>query len=505
MVEFVELFLLMNTIFFQYLIILIKAAYIVSGSVLFLYGINSLILALIYLINRKRIWAKRILPEMKNWPIISIQLPIYNEGSLVKSLLASISKLNYPRQKLQIQILDDSTDSTSILLNNLVEQYKQNGFWIEYQHRDDRKGFKAGNLNSGLKNAKGEYIAIFDADFEIKPDFFFRTIPYFNDEKIGFVQARWENRNLFHTLTTCMGGIAYDGHLFVEQNARFISGLFMGFSGSGGIWRTKCLKSIGAWQTDSITEDIDITFRVQLKGWHGIYVPEALTIAELPEKMNAYKLQQYRWARGSAQSFRKYIGQVIRVDLPLKVKFMACLHLISYVTIPCLPIVLLLVLPVSLYGGGFLSLFWWMALGGIGPILTFGISQLEQKANLKERLLHLPFVMLMAVGISLDAFTGVMAGLFQYGGEFVRTQRTMEEGQNSEKERKSIFLTNLTIAEISMGIYLIGTVYILWSTSGKLLAPWLLSSAAGLFLMAGTSIIQFITQEMKKELSQEHQ
>jgi cellulose synthase/poly-beta-1,6-N-acetylglucosamine synthase-like glycosyltransferase len=495
----------MNTIIFQYFIILIKFVYIVCAGILFLYGINSLILSLIYLINRRKIWSIRKLPKMISWPVVSIQLPLYNEGELVINSLHYITQLDYPRERMQIQILDDSTDDTSLLLVKLVEEYKNEGFWIDYSHRIDRSGFKAGNLASGLEKAKGEFIIIFDADYEPHQDFLKKTLPLFTDKKIGFIQTRWKNKNLHSNIITYMGGIAYDGHLFVEQNARSSSGLFVGFSGSGGIWRKDCLLSIDGWISDSVTEDIDITFRSQLNGWKGVYVPQSLSRAELPEDMDAYKIQQNRWAKGSAQCFRKYIKEVINAKLPIKVKVMAVLHLLSYVTVPAMPVLLFLVLPICLFGSGFITLFWWMALGSIGPALTFTIAQLEQKGQLAKRLFHLPIVSLMAVGISLDAFAGVMSGLFQRGGEFIRTPRVMERGLSGEKNRKGTFLTNLILAEIFMGGYLIFSVFLLWSTTGKYLAPWLLTSASGYLLMAGASIIQYFSQQKRKILSQEKQ
>jgi len=495
----------MNTIIFQYFVIFIKCVYIVCAGILFLYGINSLILSLIYLFNRKKIWSRRKLQKMVSWPVVSIQLPLYNEGRLVIDSLHFITQLDYPHEKLQIQVLDDSTDDTSLLLMELVDKYKKEGFRIEYAHRKDRTGFKAGNLAFGLKKSKGEFIVVFDADYEPSQDFLKKTIPLFLDEKVGFVQTRWTNNNLHRNVITYMGGIAYDGHLFVEQNARSSCGLFIGFSGSGGIWRKNCLLSIDSWKWDSVTEDIDISFRAQLKGWKGIYVPQSLSMAELPEEMDAYKLQQNRWAKGSAQCFRKYIKKVVSARLPIKVKAMAILHLLSYVTIPAMPVLLFLVLPICLYGGGFITLFWWMALGSIGPALTFTIAQLEQKGKLAERLFHLPIVLLMAVGISLDAFAGVMSGLFQKGGEFIRTPRVIERGLSGEKNRKVTFLTNLTLVEIFMGGYLIFSVFLLWSTIGKYLAPWLLSSASGYLLMAGASTIQYFSQQKREILSQEKQ
>ena len=474
------------------IILLIKIAYVICSSVLFLYGLNSLILSILYLYKRREIWSEQQLPSNKKWPIVSIQLPIYNEGKVVEGLLSSITKIDYPRSKLQIQVLNDSSDSTSELLQDLVKKYHKKGYWIEYQHRADRTGYKAGNLESGLKTAKGEFIVIFDADYEPEADFLRKTIPYFADEQVAFVQTRWTNKNLSTNLITYLGGIAYDGHLFVEQNARYRNGLWMGFSGTAGVWRKSTLVSIGGWKWDSVTEDIEITFRSQLRGWKGVYVPESFSSMELPQDMDSYQLQQNRWAKGSAQCFKLFIIKVIKAKLPFKRKLMAVLHLLSYVTMPCLPVLLMLVLPICLLSPEFIQLFWWMALGSIGPALVFGISQLEQKERIIDRLIHLPLVSLMAVGISMDAMLGVVAGLLQKGGEFIRTPRNIDKEVDKEKERKKPLLSYLTAAEICLGIYLIATVYILWDTNGKLLAPWLLSSAMGFIFMAGFKISRSI-------------
>lgn len=494
---------MMNQIFYQYMLLFFKIAYILCAGVLLLYGINTITLSMIYLVNRKKIWARKQSGDIKEKPIVSIQLPIYNEGNLVINLMKYISQLNYPRQRMQIQVLDDSNDETQNLLKELVNQYYEKGYWIEYYHRKSQTGYKAGNLAFGLRKAKGDFIVIFDADFEPQPDFIQKVLPFFSDPKVGFVQTRWTNKNLDTNMITYMGGITYDGHLFVEQNARSQGGFFMGFSGSAGIWRKKCLKSIHGWKWDTLTEDIDASFRAQLKGWKGLYYPHALSKAELPDDISAFKIQQNRWAKGSAQNFRKHIGNVLKAPLSLKVKFMAFLHLLSYVTVPAIPISLSLVLPLCLLSGDFIRSLWWMSLGGIGPAILFTIGQLEQKGKLRYRLLHLPFALLMAVGISLDAFVGVLSGLMQKGGEFVRTPRVGEGPINHEKENRVFFLANLTLAEFLFAFYLIVSAYFLWPTSGKYMIPWLLSSAAGLLFMSFSSIIQTFQQQRKKILSQE--
>lgn len=494
---------MMSQITFQYLLLIIKLVYLICAAVLFLYGINSLTLSSIYLFHRREIWAKKKNRDLAQLPVVSIQLPIYNEGQIVIGLLKHITRLNYPKKKMQIQVLDDSTDRTQMLLRKLVEEYRKQGFWIEYYHRKLQTGYKAGNLDFGLKNANGDYILVFDADYEPNPDFIRQVLPLFSDKQVGFVQTRWTNKNLGTNLITYMGGITYDGHLFVEQNARSIGGLFMGFSGSAGMWRKECLISIDGWKWDTVTEDIDASFRAQLNGWKGIYYPHALSRAELPEDMAAFKLQQNRWARGSAQNFRKHILRVMKAPLSFMVKAMAVLHLLSYVTVPAIPISLSLILPLCLLGGDFIKSLWWMALGGIGPAILFSIGQLEQKDNLLERLWHLPLALLVAVGISLDAFAGVVSGLIQKGGEFVRTPRVGEKPIVLEKDKKAVFLGNLTMAEFLFAVYLIFSAYMLWPTSGRYMIPWLLSSAVGLLFMATSTIIQAFEQQWKNFLGQE--
>lgn len=494
---------MINQITFQYLVVFFRIIYLFCAGILFLYGVNTITLSGIYLVNRKKIWSEKETRKITKKPIISVQLPIYNEGELAIDLLKVISQLDYPHRKLQIQVLDDSTDETQTLLRELVDQYQQKGFWIEYYHRKTQIGYKSGNLAFGLKNARGEFVVIFDADFEPQPDFLLRILPYFEDQKVGFVQTRWTNKNLDTNLITYMGGIAYDGHLFVEQNARSQGGLIMGFSGTAGMWRKKCLEDIHGWKWDTLTEDIDISFRSQLNGWKGIYYPYALSKAELPDDMLAFKIQQNRWAKGAAQNTRKHFKEVMKSSMLGRVKFMAILHLFSYITVPALPISLVLILPLSLLAGNFIKSLWWMSLGGIGPAILFTIGQLEQKEKLKDRLLHLPVALLMAVGISLDAFAGVLAGLLKKGGEFVRTPRVGEGSASPEKEKKSVFLANLTLAEFIFAMYLIASAYLLWPTGGKYMIPWLLSSAAGLLFMSFSTMIQTFQQQREKNLSQE--
>ena len=493
----------MSQIYFQYLLGLIRAIYLICAVILFLYGINSIILSCIYLKNRKKIWAKNKDSKLPSEPVVSVQLPIFNEGNLVINLLKHVCQLDYPKDKLQIQVLDDSTDNTQSLLKDLVLQYQKEGYWIEYYHRKSRVGFKAGNLSFGLKHAKGDFIVIFDADYEPNPEFIKKTMPLFSEQQVGFVQTRWINRNLDSNIITNIGGVTYDGNLFVEQNARSIGGLFISFSGSAGVWRKECLQSIGGWQWDTITEDIDASFRAQIKGWKGIYYPHALSKAELPDDISAFKIQQNRWAEGSAQNFRKHFGSVLIAKMPLKVKVMALLHLLSYVTIPAIPISLFLALPLCFLSGEFIKSLWWMSLGGIGPAILFTIAQIEQKGKSKKRLLKLPITLLMAVGISLDAFAGVVSGFFHRGGEFIRTPRVGEKTLNIEGDKKVDFINNLTLAEFIFSIYLLASAYMLWPTNGKYMLPWLLSSAFGLFFWAFLTMFQALQQIRKKLLAQE--
>jgi cellulose synthase/poly-beta-1,6-N-acetylglucosamine synthase-like glycosyltransferase len=308
-----------------------------NNILLFLYFISLLGLVvfgghrylLIYLYKKHKKELPQIKPLKEPYPTVTIQLPIYNEPNVVSRLIESITKLDYPKDKLEIQILDDSADETQKTTKEIVEKYKKEKFNINYIHRTNRKGFKAGALQDGLKTSIGEFVAIFDADFIPKPDFLKKLLPYFSSDDIGMVQARWGHTNRKYSLLTKIQAVILDGHFLIEHTARNRSGRFFNFNGTAGIWRKKAIESSGGWQGDTLTEDMDLSYRAQISGWKFIFVPDVVTPAELPIDVNSFKIQQGRWAKGTIQVAKKLIVTIIKSKTPLKAKLEAVFHLTS--------------------------------------------------------------------------------------------------------------------------------------------------------------------------------
>ncbi|MFN3780844.1 MAG: cellulose synthase family protein, partial [Candidatus Kapaibacteriota bacterium] len=267
--------------------------YFIALSVLFLFGIHGLILLYYFRKTQKILLPKYELP--KELPLVTIQLPIFNELYVVERLIRNVCNIRYPKEKMEIQVLDDSTDETQELAKKLVEEYKAKGFDIHYLHRPNREGFKAGALRYGLERAKGEFIAIFDADFIPAEDFLEKTIPYFQNPQVGMVQTRWGHINEDYSFLTRALALSLDGHFVIEQQARNRAGFFINFNGTAGIWRKDTIIDAGNWQPDTLTEDLDLSYRAQLKGWKFVFLSDVVSPAELPADINALKTQQFRW------------------------------------------------------------------------------------------------------------------------------------------------------------------------------------------------------------------
>jgi len=281
----------------------------------------------------------------KDWPKVTIQLPIFNERYVVKRLIKSICRFDYPKGLLEIQVLDDSTDDTFDIAEAVVEEMKEQGIDIVYIHREDRTGFKAGALKEGLKSAKGELIGVFDADFVPNPNFLKETIPYFTDPGVGMLQTRWGHINSNYSLLTRAQSMGIDGHFGVEQASRAWSGFFLNFNGTAGVWRKKTIEDAGGWTADTLTEDLDLSYRAQLKGWKLQFAPDVVCPAEVPVTINAFKSQQHRWAKGSIQTAKKNLGKLFKSDVSLLVKIQAVLHLTHYMVHPMMLLVVLTSIP----------------------------------------------------------------------------------------------------------------------------------------------------------------
>src|SRR5687768_2649846 len=302
----------------------ILATYFFVLVILAVYGWHRYYLVYLYMKNKDR---HPVPAGLDALPVITVQLPIYNEMYVADRLIDSVCELDYPRELLEIQVLDDSTDETRIVAERAVQRNAAQGIDISYIHRTDRTGYKAGALEAGLRAAKGEFIAIFDADFIPRPDFLTRTIQYFTNPRIAMVQTRWGHVNEEYSLLTKIQAILLDAHFVLEHGSRNRDGCFFNFNGTAGIWRRTAISDAGGWQHDTLTEDLDLSYRAQLRGWKFIFLPDLVAPAEVPVEMNSFKSQQHRWAKGSIQTCMKLLPQILLSDQPLKVKAEAFFHL----------------------------------------------------------------------------------------------------------------------------------------------------------------------------------
>jgi cellulose synthase/poly-beta-1,6-N-acetylglucosamine synthase-like glycosyltransferase len=437
--------------------------YFVVMAILAMYGLHRY--QLVYNFFKHRQNAAGPPPEITEWPKVTVQLPIYNERYVIERLVEAISKFDYPAGLLQIQVLDDSTDETVSVASACVDRYREAGLNIYYIHRDNREGFKAGALQEGLKTATGELVAIFDADFIPPADFLRRTVPYFVNPKLAVVQTRWSYINRNYSTLTEVEAIMLDGHFAIEHSSRFRSGLFFNFNGTAGIWRREAIEDSGGWQHDTLTEDTDLSYRAQLRGWQFIYVPEIDCPSELPVEMNAFKSQQARWAKGLMQTAKKVLPRVLRSDAPASVKAEAFFHLtanISYPLMVFLSIILLPAMIVRFYQGWFqvlvidLPLF----LASTCSISSFYLSaeRTFYPKTWKRTFLYLPFVMAVGIGLSVRNALAVMEAIFGVKSEFVRTPKyNVEAGskQGGEWIKKAYHKRAgfMPFFEVLLGIY----------------------------------------------------
>src|SRR5579862_646463 len=299
---------------------LILVLYFFVLSILAIYGWHRYFLVYLYMKNRDKAPSLTVPAALDPLPQVTIQLPIYNEMYVADRLIDRVCELDYPRELMEIQVLDDSTDETREIAELAVRRHAARGFDIQYLHRVDRTGYKAGALEAGLRAAKADYIAIFDADFIPPRDFLRRTLPYFADAGIGMVQARWGHINQDYSLLTKIQAILLDGHFVLEHGGRNRAGRFFNFNGTAGVWRREAIGDAGGWQHDTLTEDLDLSYRAQLLGWRFVFLPDVVSPAEVPVEMNSFKSQQHRWAKGSIQTCRKLLPYILLADVPLKVK-----------------------------------------------------------------------------------------------------------------------------------------------------------------------------------------
>ncbi len=400
--------------------IVIEALYMVCLVGLSLYGFNNLVMILLYLIHRRD--AIPLPPAPAEWPHVTVQLPIYNEMYTIERLLAATAAFDYPRERLEIQVLDDSTDETRDLVARLVEGLRAQGVDAAHLIRSDRSGYKAGALAEGLACAKGEFIAIFDADFVPQPDFLRRLIPHFADPALGCVQTRWGHINRNYSLLTRVEALAMDA-IFVEQTALSRSRLFLNFNGSAGVWRRAAIEGAGGWSGDTLTEDLDLSYRAQLHGWRILYLPEVVTPGELPVQISAFKKQQARWAQGCIQTAFKLVGPVLRARLPWAIKLEAVLHLTLYFAHLLLLVMILLALPVSYIAHPALVIGPWAMVAALGAPLLYTVGQVHDGGRWLERVSVLPLLLLVGIGLALNNSWAMLKALLGHREGFQRTPK----------------------------------------------------------------------------------
>ena len=408
------------------------------------YGFHRLTIIFLYLKHKDDKPEPKF--EFEELPVITMQLPVFNEMHVVERLLEKVSEIDYPKDKLHIQVLDDSTDETQEICTEQVADLVARGYDAEYIHRTDRTGYKAGALENGIKSAKGDFLFILDADFAPNPDVLLKTIHYFTDEKVGMIQTRWGhlNRN-FNTLTRIQA-MFLDGHLELEQTARNRSGRFFTFNGTGGMWRKSCIADAGGWEHDTLTEDMDLSYRAQLKGWNFVFLKDVESPAELPVDMDGFKSQQHRWTKGSIQCCKKCLVNIWKSDARLKAKMEATAHLTSNFAYLALIVLCFLIYPnqtthiPGVTGNRMLELFINLPIfffGSVSVALFYLTAQkaLNPKSWMKE-IIYLPLLIALGIGMSVNNAKAVLEAIFNHQTGFVRTPKYgLDKGGEKAKEK----------------------------------------------------------------------
>ncbi|MBZ5580321.1 MAG: glycosyltransferase [Acidobacteriia bacterium] len=450
--------------------------------ILSVYGLHRYDIIRTYFKHRKKATGEPT-QRFDSLPPVTIQLPIYNERYVVERLIEEVVKIEYPKELLQIQVLDDSTDDTAPFAEALVERYHALGYPLEYHHRSNRHGFKAGALQEGLETATGEFVAIFDADFCPPADFLYRTIQHFADPQVGVVQTRWSYLNRDYNFLTEVEAMLLDGHFILEHGARSRAGYFFNFNGTAGILRKAMIADAGGWQHDTLTEDSDLSYRAQLKGWRFVYLPGLDCPSELPVEMHGFQVQQSRWAKGLTQVAVKLLPSILRADVPKRVKAEAFLHLTPNISYPLMVVVSALMLPVMIVR--FYMGVWQMVAFDLPLIaasfwsisLFYVVAQRElYPKNWKRSILMLPMLIAVGVGLTIINTRAVLEALLGIQTAFARTPKYNLSDRQVNLEVKKYRRRSgwLPYAEILVGFYFVSMVVFAIQTSNFFAIPFLL-------------------------------
>jgi cellulose synthase/poly-beta-1,6-N-acetylglucosamine synthase-like glycosyltransferase len=439
--------------------IAVIVGYVLVLLVLSVYGSHRYFMAYLYYRHKYRLPTPKA--RFDELPRVTIQLPVYNEMYVVRRLIDAVCRIEYPRELLEIQVLDDSTDETQEIARAAVEQRRAEGIDVHYIHRQQRSGFKAGALKHGLERARGQFVAVFDADFVPGPEFLQRTIHFFTDPGVGMVQVRWEHLNRGFSALTQAQSIFLDGHFVIEHTARNRSGRFFNFNGTAGIWRRETIASAGGWQHDTLTEDLDLSYRAQLEGWRFVFLPDVAAPAEIPVEMNAFKSQQHRWAKGSVQTALKLLPRIWRSDLPSEVKQEAFFHLTAnFAYLLMIPLALLLPISVMVR----VSHGWYEVLlldvpffiAATMSVCAFYVaSQREIGAGRWQRVKYLPFLMALGIGLSVNNARAVVEALLGHETGFTRTPKLGVRGPDGSvaPRRYRVAVSLQPIVELALAAY----------------------------------------------------
>jgi len=479
----------------DFLLLPIALIYLIVIMALFIYGLNLFYLT--FLSFRER--AVPAKPRRQDYrPEVTVQLPIYNELYVAERLIRKTAEIDYPKEKLEIQVLDDSTDETVRITRAVVSELQEEGFNIVHIHRTSREGYKSGALAAGLEIAKGEYIAIFDADFLPPKNFLNKTLPCFEDPSVGFVQTRWGHTNQDYSLITLLQSLSIDAHFMVEQFSRSSKGYWFNFNGSAGIWRRRTINSAGGWSSDTLSEDLDLSYRAYLAGWKGAYLRDVKSPAELPVSISAFRRQQHRWARGSLECALRHLPKVWASTISMKKKFQATIHLLGY-TVHLLLVALVLLHPIML----FISLRYesLISLFGIGIIFNLAIfAQYTYLLSAQHHLGNRVWRLIPVLIFFASAGTGMMVNTMRAALEiFVNKKGTFERTpkfgittskQDWTRQRYQLRLDPIIFVEILLGILSGGTCLFAIQTGNWIIAFYAVLFCTGLLFVAGVTIYQ---------------
>ncbi len=479
--------------------LILEFLYLLSAFLLALYGLNNLILAGLYLYtNKKQTIHKKDAPTptpaMDDAPHVTVQLPIFNERHVVERLLKAVAQLDWPVDKLHVQILDDSTDDTQQIIAAYIARYYAQGgdVQLEHIHRTNRKGYKAGALQHGLSLTRSQFVAIFDADFVPPSDFLQITIPRFHNPEVGCVQTRWGHINPNTSYLTKIQALGIDGHFKIEQATRNRIQAFLNFNGTAGVWRHECIDDAGGWQGDTLTEDLDLSYRAQLKGWRIDYQPDMVVPAELPAQLDAFKRQQFRWAKGSIQTAIKVLAPFWRSKNPLWLKCMGSLHLTNYAVHPLMFINLMLTLPMTTSESIFLLLTPLFTLSAAGPPILYWTAMRSKNWSIPIRIGRLFLLIALGTGLSLNNTKAVWQAIFGIHTEFKRTPKFAVTQQSSQWQGSTYALPHNPMAwlELLLALYSLGLLILVINLGIWWLIFWLALYVMGYSYVSGLAFVQ---------------